>query len=66
MDNLSVSKTLCCVPNFLDSVRTMVTHQRELDAGNKQSLDARLDNQAKEYRGQRNFYITGFALFLIL
>ncbi|KAL5516480.1 hypothetical protein EMCRGX_G001819 [Ephydatia muelleri] len=49
---------------FLDSIRTMVTHQKELTQGQK-SLDAKLDNQAKEYRGQRNFYITGFALFLI-
>ena len=48
-----------------DSIRTMVTHQKELTQGQK-SLDAKLDNQAKEYRGQRNFYITGFALFLIL
>lgn len=44
----------------------MVTHQKELTSGGNKSLDSRLDNQAKEYRGQRNFYITGFALFLIL
>ena len=50
----------------LDSIRTMVKYGDEpLDTG-ATTLDAKLDRRLHECRGQRNFYITGFALFLIL
>ena len=47
-----------------DSIRTMSKYSEDLPE--TATLDAKLDYLFKECRGQRNFYITGFALFLIL
>ena len=49
-----------------DSVRTMFKYANDPVDGHGITLDAKLDRLFKECRGQRNFYITGFALFLIL
>ena len=51
---------------FTDSVRTMVKYSQELPTDAHITLDSKIDRQLRECRGQRNFYITGFALFLIL
>lgn len=50
---------------FADSIRTMMKY-KELPVNSNLTLDAKLDYQFKECRGQRNFYISGFTLFLIL
>lgn len=49
-----------------DSIRTMFKYANDPVDGHGITLDAKLDRLFKECRGQRNFYITGFALFLIL
>ena len=49
-----------------DSIRTMLKYASDPVDGRGITLDAKLDRLFKECRGQRNFYITGFALFLIL
>jgi hypothetical protein len=49
-----------------DSIRTMLKYANDPVASHGITLDAKLDRLFKECRGQRNFYITGFALFLIL
>ena len=48
---------------FADAIRTMTKYKEDLAS---LTLDAKIDRHLKECRGQRNFYITGFALFLIL
>ena len=32
----------------------------------KETLDSKIDRQLRECKGQRNYFITGFALFLVL
>ena len=44
----------------------MVKYGQELPADTHVTLDSKIDRNLRECRGQRNFYITGFALFLIL
>lgn len=46
-----------------DSIRAMTKYGSETDS---MTLDSKLDHRYKECRGQRNFYITGFSLFLML
>ena len=51
----------------LDSIRIMRKYGNELpEHPGALTLDAKLDRRLNECRGQRNFYITGFSLFLIL
>ena len=50
---------------YSDSIRTMMKYG-ELPVDSSMTLDAKLDYRLKECRGQRNFYISGFTLFLIL
>ena len=52
--------------SFADSIRMMVKYGEEIRPGAHITLDAKIDRHLHECRGQRNFYITGFALFLIL
>lgn len=60
------SVLLVLVVLFIDSIRTMFKYANDPVDGHGITLDAKLDRLFKECRGQRNFYITGFALFLIL
>ena len=48
-----------------DSIRTMRKYG-DVPETKAMTLDAKLDYRLKECRGQRNFYISGFTLFLIL
>ena len=48
-----------------DSIRTMRKYG-DVPETKTMTLDAKLDYRLKECRGQRNFYISGFTLFLIL
>ncbi|XP_064399515.1 B-cell receptor-associated protein 29-like isoform X2 [Halichondria panicea] len=58
---------LVLVVLFIDSIRIMRKYGNELpEHPGALTLDAKLDRRLNECRGQRNFYITGFALFLIL
>ncbi|CAI8010905.1 B-cell receptor-associated protein 29 [Geodia barretti] len=50
---------------FADSIRTMRKYG-DVPETKTMTLDAKLDYRLKECRGQRNFYISGFTLFLIL
>ena len=52
--------------HIIDSVRTMIKYANDPTDSHSITLDAKLDRLFKECRGQRNFYITGFALFLIV
>ena len=52
--------------SFADSIRVMVKYGEEIRPDAHVTLDAKIDRHLHECRGQRNFYITGFALFLIL
>ena len=52
--------------SFADSIRVMVKYGKEIPPEAYPTLDAKIDHHLHECRGQRNFYITGFALFLIL
>ena len=51
---------------ILDSIRTMVKYSDDSIEKSGQTLDAKLDFRIKQCRGQRNFYITGMSLFLML
>ena len=44
----------------------MMKYGAELKVDKAMTLDSKLDYRLKECRGQRNFYISGFTLFLIL
>ena len=44
----------------------MVKYGKEFPPDARFTLDAKIDRHLRECHGQRNFYITGFALFLIL
>lgn len=52
----------------IDSVRTMSKYGGDIIAiaGATVTLDAKLERNLRQCRGQRNFYITGFCLFLML
>ena len=50
---------------YLDSIRQMRKYAKP-DETTIASFDSKMDRLFKECRGQRNFYITGFALFLIM
>ena len=66
--NIIVGKLLSFsyLNTHVDSVRTMIKYKNDPADALNITLDARLDRLFKECRGQRNFYITGFALFLIV
>lgn len=51
---------------ILDSIRTMMKYSDDSIEKSDLNLDARLDFRIKQCRGQRNFYITGMSLFLML
>ena len=55
---------------FLDAIREMrkydVTHDGKAKEQQHQHLEQELRNSMVLFRAQRNFYITGFSLFLIL
>jgi len=53
---------------FLDAIREMNKYGDEDHAGDHSSthLDAQMQGQMRKFRAQRNFYISGFALFLCL
>ena len=53
----------CLLVCTADSIRAMTKYGKEMES---QTLDSQLDQRFKECRGQRNFYITGFSLFLML
>lgn len=48
-----------------DAIRVIYKYGGEIDVPGM-TLDAKIDWRLKDCRGQRNFWITGFALFLIL
>ena len=50
----------------LDSIRTMNKYNDAAIDKPGATLDTKLDIRLKQCRGQRNFYITGFSLFLML
>ena len=51
----------------LDSIRVMMKYDdKQLHERPSVTLDTKLDFRLHECRGQRNFYITGFSLFLML
>ena len=52
--------------NFVDSIRTMGKYSGELPLTQGVTLDAKMDRYLKQCCGQRNFYITGFSLFLMM
>jgi hypothetical protein len=54
-----------CLSTSLDAIRQMVKYSKP-DEATMVSFDSKMDRLFKECRGQRNFYITGFSLFLIL
>ena len=61
---LSVAPEYICVVTTPDSIRTMRKYAEV--PSTSMTLDAKLDYRLQECRGQRNFYISGFTLFLIL
>ncbi len=50
---------------YTDSIRQMIKYGKS-DSATLVPLDSKLDRLLRECKGQRNFYITGFALFLML
>lgn len=61
---LPVAPECICVVTTPDSIRTMRKYAEVPSIS--MTLDAKLDYRLQECRGQRNFYISGFTLFLIL
>jgi len=55
---------LCLI--LTDSIRQQMKYGKADDRLIKETLDTKLDRQLRECKGQRNYFITGFALFLIL
>uniref|UniRef100_A0A6G1SKY8 Endoplasmic reticulum transmembrane protein n=1 Tax=Aceria tosichella TaxID=561515 RepID=A0A6G1SKY8_9ACAR len=53
---------------FLDSMREMTKYSGDLNTDHERArpVDAELQHSMKLFRAQRNFYIAGFALFLLL
>lgn len=51
---------------ILDSIRTMMKYPDASFEKPELSLCTQLDFRLKQCRGQRNFYITGMSLFLML
>ncbi|XP_019855950.1 PREDICTED: B-cell receptor-associated protein 31-like [Amphimedon queenslandica] len=56
---------LILVVLFVDSIRTMNKYNDASIDKPGMTLDTKLDIRLKQCRGQRNFYITGFSLFLM-
>lgn len=52
---------------FLDSIREMNKfNDKDKDYDARSNLETKLDRNLKQFRAQRNFYITGMTLFLII
>ena len=60
-----VINLICSLPPS-DSIRTMNKYNDASLDKPGMTLDTKLDIRLKQCRGQRNFYITGFSLFLML
>lgn len=50
---------------LLDAIREMQKYSN-IEAGEHQHLDAEMQGNMRLFRAQRNFYISGFALFLLV
>lgn len=51
---------------LLDAIREMQKYSDIQDKGEHQHLDAEMQGNMRLFRAQRNFYISGFALFLLV
>ena len=64
--NLAQASLSLSLSVSLDSIRTMNKYNDAAIDKPGATLDTKLDIRLKQCRGQRNFYITGFSLFLML
>ena len=52
---------------YIDSIREMNKfNDKEKDYDARANLETKMDRNLKQFRAQRNFYITGMTLFLIM
>lgn len=52
--------------SYSDSIREMTKYSGEFEHSGSRHVDSELQHSMKLFRAQRNFYIAGFALFLLL